>query len=575
MTMPDLGDLLRPLTEREMPDRWEQIQHRSVTPIEEPRSSRATAIVVAAVFAAIALAAAATLSPLGDDREPAPATPHAQPPGWLLEQAYQVAYANGDMSPRSASWVLSDADTIAPAVGLESGDASLPEYLVVLRGEFTAYSASVPSGAALPTGSILAFAVNARTRVITDFGVSNREVATPGLQQFGLPPAADDAAFPQGGRVAVPPGWRTLGFTLSWSGTSPEGIVVSNHEPSLPVGTHGDFPRADARGFPSDGVSLVIATSPGVVPSVQPKEPPLSLDDLGQDPSDPTLVGLLFQGPQGQFTATVRTGDQASPLDVAAIRDVIASLTFEPGPVPTQIEVAEPQLPSDTTVVNGRVVTPVQLDAGGLRVDPAPDGVQPSMPRSEVEDELWASPVFQGRAHGVLGWGMVSLATTDEGVGTVTSVPAWVAFGWGGVYSCPNMTVAPSPVDLPSDGYVAVVMSDSGDPQPFSYIAQSAICGQVVGTAVQPATHMESVAWKSDGPAVNGRVTITYTPTPCSSHPAFQVSNAPNGTTIAVEVTVADAVLPCPSPVPLTETVDVPDGTTELSHAPTGLVRQL
>ena len=45
-----------------------------------------------------------------------------------------------DPTPTSAEWVLSDANTIAPAVGLASGDPTAPRYLIVLTGHFTTNS---------------------------------------------------------------------------------------------------------------------------------------------------------------------------------------------------------------------------------------------------------------------------------------------------------------------------------------------------------------------------------------------------------------------------------------------------
>ena len=73
---------------------------------------------------------------------------------WLVDAARKMADANADPTPTSAEWVLSDANTIAPAVGLTSGDPAVPRYLVVLTGHFTTNSTR-PFGDTPLTGSIL------------------------------------------------------------------------------------------------------------------------------------------------------------------------------------------------------------------------------------------------------------------------------------------------------------------------------------------------------------------------------------------------------------------------------------
>src|SRR6478736_6070755 len=177
--MRDLKDLLKPLGERPMPDRWDSIQHRQVGPIpEEPHRSRLGAGIAAAAIAILAIAVIAWLSPLGDTGDQAGEQAGGPPPSWLVDQAYQLAYTHGDITPDSAEWVLTDANTIAPAVGLQSGDPNVQEYLIVLHGHFTA-NAPVPPGASAPTGSILVQAFNADTQDPLDFGVGNDPVTVP------------------------------------------------------------------------------------------------------------------------------------------------------------------------------------------------------------------------------------------------------------------------------------------------------------------------------------------------------------------------------------------------------------
>jgi len=570
--MPDLKELLRPLADNEMPDRWDRIQRRPVEAMEESRPSRAGVMIGAGLVALVTLAVIALLSPLSIGPGPEPPASEPQPPAWLVDQAYRTAYANGDITPDSASWLLSDADTIAEAVEHQSADPSLQEYLVVLEGQFTGFSARVPPGTPFPKGSVLTIAVDAGTHVVTDFGLGNQEVDVPGLQTFALPDVSQTYTSPQGWSVAVPPGWKTNAF-------SAEAEMIANT--TVPTPSADDPTIWQADGFPLDGVALVVAPAGAWVPGdAEASRLPLSFSHFATldswTGSGSTLFTDLFQGPDGQYFAIARIGDKASPIDRSAIEEVVASLTFAPGSSPEPTTTPQTDLPTVDAVVDDRFVRPVRLDEGGLQVDPAPEGMGPPIPRSDAEDELWASPAFQGKTGGVLGWGLVTLTTSQHGIETVTSVPAWVAFGWGGTHSCPIMTAAPSPANLSSDGYVAVVMGSTADTQPFSYAARASACGNPpVGPTVQPATHVESLAWTQVGPVANDSVTINFTLAPCGSDLVFNVPGDPTGITLFVEMTVPDATLPCPSPVAVTETLHTFDGATQIHHAPTGYVRQL
>jgi hypothetical protein len=89
--------------------------------------------------------------------------------------ALAAARASGDSRP---SWIEAVITTHGKA--LESatpGDTeptgnSVTVYLITMRGHFTAYDASVPSGARLPTGTYLSLVVIARTFAATDSGLS-------------------------------------------------------------------------------------------------------------------------------------------------------------------------------------------------------------------------------------------------------------------------------------------------------------------------------------------------------------------------------------------------------------------
>lgn len=96
----------------------------------------------------------------------------AAAPAWLARLAQKVATNSGDASPVSAEFAMVDGDTVAPVVGLASGDPARMEYLVVLGGTFTG-GFSAPAGRPLPTGSTIVFTVDPGTHVIQDIGLPN------------------------------------------------------------------------------------------------------------------------------------------------------------------------------------------------------------------------------------------------------------------------------------------------------------------------------------------------------------------------------------------------------------------
>ena len=96
----------------------------------------------------------------------------------LTKVAREVARANGDVH---ASHVLAVATTHAAALRVATpGDstpsvpAGMPVYLITMRGRFTAYDSSPPSGGSLPKGTFLAVVVDAATFRVTDWGLGTR-----------------------------------------------------------------------------------------------------------------------------------------------------------------------------------------------------------------------------------------------------------------------------------------------------------------------------------------------------------------------------------------------------------------
>jgi hypothetical protein len=326
--MRDLKQLLEPLEERPMPERWDEIRRRRVDPMPEPHRSRVGAYVTAGAVALLSVAVIAWISPLGGGNT-LPGSADAQPPAWLVDNAYELAYSNGDLIPDDASWVLSDANTVASAVGLQSGDPTAERYLVVLHGRFTAYNAKIPGGQDLPTGHVLVGSYDPASHDVLDWGVGNKEVDVPGLASFALPPSSAIYAADAGWTTAVPPGWQALRVDVK-DPTSQQ-VVIANADPSPFAFAVAPVPQVTTINFPTDGVALMVTMDPGTFPDFPVVSPPVSLDDaaVGSAGAGGSNLDIVFiQGPTAQFSATVREGPDVLQVDIAAIEAVVASLAF-------------------------------------------------------------------------------------------------------------------------------------------------------------------------------------------------------------------------------------------------------
>jgi hypothetical protein len=132
---------------------------------------------VALVAAALACVAAA-LAGLAWGHAGSPSAPGSPVPAPAISRltalANRAATANGDASPQ---WITAVLTTHAKALtSATPGDLTpgggIKVYLVTMRGHFTAYGSSPPSGAALPTGEYLSLVVDAKTFEVLDFGLS-------------------------------------------------------------------------------------------------------------------------------------------------------------------------------------------------------------------------------------------------------------------------------------------------------------------------------------------------------------------------------------------------------------------
>ena len=256
----------------------------------------------------------------------------AAPPAWLVDAARRMADANADPIPTAAEWVLSDASTIAPAVGLASGDPTAPRYLVVLTGHFTTNSTR-PVGDAPPTGSILVAAFEPATHRLTDFGITDQPVQVAGLQPFSIYGSLRMRAYADaaGWSVQVPADWHVLRFDVSSTGVHAAGAMISNVALPEPVAAPRSMPRADRTQFPPDGIALVISTAYGRTMDIIGPEPPLSIGLFahGDGPAGPLHVRTLLFLVNGRgFFATITIGPDVSHADRATVAAIVGSLAF-------------------------------------------------------------------------------------------------------------------------------------------------------------------------------------------------------------------------------------------------------
>jgi hypothetical protein len=89
--------------------------------------------------------------------------------------AMAAARGNGDARPAWIEVVITThgkaLESATPGDTEPSGNGTTV-YLITMKGRFTGYDASVPSGARLPTGTYISLVVNARTFAVTDSGLS-------------------------------------------------------------------------------------------------------------------------------------------------------------------------------------------------------------------------------------------------------------------------------------------------------------------------------------------------------------------------------------------------------------------
>lgn len=94
-----------------------------------------------------------------------------------------TARADGESHPTQVFVVRTTRQVAEQVAAGAAVNSDPPVYFVVLHGHFIDHSASIPSGAVPPTGTVLTLTINAATNQAMDFGIGN---VSPRLNRMGV-----------------------------------------------------------------------------------------------------------------------------------------------------------------------------------------------------------------------------------------------------------------------------------------------------------------------------------------------------------------------------------------------------
>jgi hypothetical protein len=335
-----------------------------------PRRQRVAAgVVAAAVFLA---AGAFALRAWQTDPKAADAGT-SSPPAWLIEEARTMASQNQDPSPTSARWLLTDARTAAPAVGLTPDQTSgQAEYLVVLEGHFVATGAKIPKGGEVPTGTTLVFTLDPADHQVLDWGVGDETVDVPGLVPFELgevspSPVGDPAPLASlASRTIDLEGYA--GAVAAGNGSVWVAVLGADQEASLQRIDAATGGLEGSLALPSLPRFLAVGDGEVWVPVVQPGRTPALLEiDAATLDVTATLPG--FTGPvvaTGGVVWAVEEGPDAADANLVRIEGGVVTARVPVGEVPFDIV----QATGSIWVQERRDQGDVAGSGGVLRLDP-------------------------------------------------------------------------------------------------------------------------------------------------------------------------------------------------------------
>lgn len=167
------------------------------------------------------------------------------------------------------------------------------------------------------------------------------------------------------------------------------------------------------------------------------------------------------------------------------------------------------QPPTRTDVVDGKWVSPAELDNGAFEVSPFAGG-HPAINAKKAAVLFGSDSSVAGGSSTapIFGFGLVSL---QPGLGArLHRTPAWVGVVRRTAYLCPMepVSVTTTPDRLPTPGYTAVIIV--GTHKVFDYQSRTSICDEpATGPSVEPASETISVPWRLVSLA-GGTVTYRY-----------------------------------------------------------------
>lgn len=149
---------------------------------------RLLALLAAAVLVAVGLGSAYAAGAFGGDAHPriagvAPPPPDPAQLASIRQLVLQAATAMGESAPTDGV-VVPTTRRRAELVDLDTNEADIPVYFVLVRGHFTDYAARIPKGAEPPTGTILTLTVDAATNESLGTGLVK---SMPDVNAIGTP----------------------------------------------------------------------------------------------------------------------------------------------------------------------------------------------------------------------------------------------------------------------------------------------------------------------------------------------------------------------------------------------------
>jgi hypothetical protein len=237
---------------------------------------------------------------------------------------------------------------------------------------------------------------------------------------------------------------------------------------------------------------------------------------------------------------------------------MMAALVASPDARATSRTTAASPASADVSAA-GEFLAPVELDGGAFLVAPAAPGQRPKVSRSAAAAKIWANPAVEGAQAGSLGYGLVSIALRVRGVARVERLFAWVGFArHTATYGCPNETapLAKMP-QLPSDGYIAVVIG-AGDGAPaLTYTARTSVCETVHPASLANASEEISIPWSPVGGATSAVLQVVATVPPCGTVAGIASGGSATSMTITIGATVPDVLSHCGPAQVVSETVNL------------------